>query len=216
MPQKASTKEKQSTAWSKAFKWFKEVIGVSFYLYSVSSLPVIHDRITSLFSVGKLSCYIRKSQPEGWQRFASPTEHDLHHTWTCTHMGHWRQAAAVIVVSWEAHTTVASAIDPLPPSPCCIPTAAEVSCSPFSQPPLPAPYFSGSKRGGLQWRAPCNLCLTISIWQLLWFPAARWKGQKPWLCWAGVPRDRYVNKAQLCSFLHLTLFSHSCLDLRWN
>lgn len=107
-------------------------------------------------------------------------------------------------------------IDPLPPSPRCIPTAAEVSCSPFSQPPLPAPYFSGSKRGGLQWRAPCNLCLTISVWQLLWFPAARWKGQKPWLCWAGVPGERYVNKAQLCSLLHLTLFSHSCLDLRWN
>lgn len=107
-------------------------------------------------------------------------------------------------------------IDPLPPSPCCIPAAAGVSCSPFSQPPLPTPYFSGSKRGGLQWRAPRNLCLTISIWQLLWIPTARWKGQKPWLCWGGVPGETYVNKDQLCSLLHLTLFSHSCLDLRWN
>lgn len=95
------------------------------------------------------------------------------------------------------------------------PTASGAKHSPFSQPPLPAPFFPSSKWGGLPWRAPYNLCLTISIWQLLWMPAARWKGQKPWLCW-GFPREGYVNKAWVCSLLHLTLFSHSYLDLRWN
>lgn len=147
---------------------------------------------------------------------------DLHHPWNTIYIirGHapiWAiegEAAAVIV--WRPTPPEALQIDPPTLSLCGISTSTRIKFSCFSQPSLPTPYFSGSKQDGLQWRAPCNLSLTISIWQLLWIPTAERKGQKPWLCWGGASGETYVNKAQLCSLLHLSLFSHSCLDLRWN
>lgn len=207
----------QSTAWSKTYKWIKEIIGGCFYFYSISLLPLICGRIASPFWVGKLS-YIH-IHAKAIQR----EDRDLHQPWNTIYRirGHapiWA-IEGKRQLSWcgGPHHQQALQIDPPTLSPSSISASMRIRFSPFSQPSLPAPYFSGSKQDGLRWRAPCNLSLTISIWQLLWIPAAEWKGQKPWLCWGvGAPGETYVNKAQLCSLLHLSLFFHSCLDLRWN
>lgn len=168
---------------------------------------MICGRTASPLWVGKLShCTFVQRPSRGMTEIYITHGAQIQLRHGCTHMGHWGGSGSCHCVG--AHRLCRSTLQH---------STTGMKFSPFSQPSLPAPYFSGSKQDGLQWRVPCNPPLTISIWQLLWIPAAGWKGQKPWLCWGvGAPGETYVNKAQLCSLLHLSLFSHSCLDLRWN
>lgn len=190
---KASKTEKQSKAWSKTSKQIKETIRGCFYFYSISLLPLICGR-TVPFLVGKLShirVHAKAIQRDG---------RDLHHPQNTIYLlcGHApicaiEGAAAAVIVWRPTPPPQALQIDPPTLSPCTISASTGIRFSLFSQPPLPACYFSGSKQDGLQWRAPCNLSLTISIWQLLWIPTAEWKGQKPWLCWGGrVPLGKHM------------------------